>query len=391
MCTPTDDYRTRIDKASRWNVIFSDVDTRLHWLSDGASAILHFCRAYLSPELTPRHGSNHVLAQMSEFESKTAYGPKWAFSTLVDPRLRRVLLDLSSVEHKEKITHKNKGKEPERGDEEHSKEDTMTMNTFESLATRYFMYLEQAHDRASGVRRNKDLYVKVPWIDSDIVGFDFRSILRSDHDIAPKRFQLCSPARQWLKFAEQIDSINILGQNFGTLIELSPEIMPDTPGLCHQTTVPPRGRDYLVAPLAVLKTNAEPHKHTSTSVQLAHGFHWHNVKKTFCTCDSPPCRPLSLVKLQTKPVKEDSSIKRGHPIFDTHPRGAIIFDQDDYKEPESEASSLSMSAHSGDLSRTSVSPVSTRTSDSSGSQRFRSVKGIARGLLPKKKKTDETE
>lgn len=79
MRTLTDDYRTRIDKASRWNVIFSDVETRLHWLSDGASAILHFCRAYLSLELTPRHGSADILAQISQFEDNTAYEPEWAF------------------------------------------------------------------------------------------------------------------------------------------------------------------------------------------------------------------------------------------------------------------------------------------------------------------------
>ena len=257
------------------------------------------------------------------------------------------------------------------------------------------MYLEQAHDRAYGVRKNKDIYVKLPWIDSDIVGFDSISILRSDDFVEPRRLQLYPPVRQWLKFAEQIDSINIFGQEFGTLIELSPQTMPDTPGTCPQTIAPEEYRDSLVAPLAVLKAIAEPHRHTLNSIQLAPDLYWHNISESFCACDSQPCRRLSVVKLQSKPVKGEPGIKRDHPIFDTHAQGAIIFDQGDHKAPESEVSSVSVGVHSGESSRTSVSPVSTRTSESSGSHGSSSMKSVVWPLLPKKwkkkKKTDETE
>jgi hypothetical protein len=375
----TDNYRDCIDKASRWNVIFSDTETRLHWLSDGASAILHFCKAYLSPGQTPRHGSHDILAQIRPFEAKEAYGPDWAFEVLVDPDLRRIPMHVSSVDHKDRSTHKD-------ASEERSREETTTWGTFQSLAEKFFMYLEQAHDRASNIRLSKDIYIKMSFLRSEIVGFDFKSILQGDSCVEPKRFKLATPAQTWLDFSTQIDSINILGSNFGTLIRPSVPVTPFTPQRCAQLSEPPKGRDYLVAPLSVLRIIAERHRnHTQTSVQLTDTLYWHDVNGSFqgCTCKSQPlsrCRWL-VGELHSKAadvVKE--GIKREHPIFAEHGKAAIIFGHESnvlHKSPSSSASSAAQS--DGSLAIAASSP-STRTSDSSGSRRSGSFTSARRKL-----------
>jgi ABC-type ATPase involved in cell division len=40
-----EDYTKNIDEAMQWKVILSDTETQQHWLADGASVILHLCRA----------------------------------------------------------------------------------------------------------------------------------------------------------------------------------------------------------------------------------------------------------------------------------------------------------------------------------------------------------
>jgi hypothetical protein len=262
----TDPWRDRIDDASRWNVVFSETRTRLHWLSDGASAILHLCRAYLSPELTPRHGSDEILAEIQHLENKTAYGPEWAFQTLLDPKWCQIPMDVLSMEHKEKTTHKPHS--TQNGSKERLIEETATRGNFQGLAEKYYKYLEQAHDGVSRVRLDKDLYIKIPWLNSEVIGLEFMSILRGERCVEPRRFRLSEPAHAWLKLTRQIDCINILGSNFGTLIEPSQHATSPTPQLCAHVARAPQGHDYLVAPLAVLKTIAERKwsSHTKTSV-----------------------------------------------------------------------------------------------------------------------------
>ena len=152
---------------------------RLHWLTDGASAVLHLCNAYLSPRLTPQQGSDDIRREIREIEEKVDPGPDWAYETLC--KLRKVKI-ASSTEEKDKVTRK------EDGTRERVTEEITTWYTFQNLAEDYFKYLEQAHDRASIMRRSKDIYL--PDMEAQIIGFDFKSILQSENEVVPRRFPL---------------------------------------------------------------------------------------------------------------------------------------------------------------------------------------------------------
>jgi hypothetical protein len=335
-------------------------------------------------------GSDEILAQIAPFERKDLFGSQRAFETLTNPDLMRIPTDVASFEHKVKSTRKSGSQQLEFV--EHSTEDTTTHNTFQALVERFYRYLEQAHDRASIVRRSKDVYIEMPGQQPEIVGFDFLSILNSDDCVEPVKFGLCTTAKEWLQFAKQIDSINIMGQNFGSLIESAAQDVPNTPQHCSQTSIKPR-LDYLIAPISILRTIAQPRTHTLTSVQLTSKLYWHSVDKSFCTCKSPPCGRLRVVKLEPKsasPVKDEQSIKGKHLVFNTHSRGAIIFGQDDCRTQGSDSSSAATSVQSEPSPGTPSSTLSTRTSGSSRSHPFDNLSSLVRGMF-NKTKTNDTE
>jgi hypothetical protein len=348
----THTYEDCIDRARRWNVIFSDTTTKLHWLADGASTILHLCKAYLSPGRDPRRGSDDTLRRVREAESSLAHGPRWAYDTLVSMELRQICLDVSNVEMKAKMTRKVASFNQVQN--EASIEGTSSLSTFQGLAEKYFRYLEQLYDRASNTRMCKDVYLTHLVQRSEVEGFDFLDVLEGEGWIHPKRLKLEKPAQAWLALATRLGSINLLGADFGSLVKRKQADKPNQ-GQCGMELAPFEGRDYLVAPMSVLKSVARRGtKHTRDSIQLSEDTYWHNARSSFAVCQcgykSPSSRCTSLVHTlrdkPAKPAKDETPIRREHPVFDEYSTGAIIFgrEQNMLMKPSARSPQLDLAA-----------------------------------------------
>jgi hypothetical protein len=131
---------------------------------------------------------------------------------------------------------------------------------------------------------------KAPEIDlvrqgNNVVGFEFVDLLRQS-TVMPHTLHLDNGARAWHEYAENWNAINIIGAGFGELLRPTP-IQDANAGGCGRDLAAPRGRDYLMAPLCVLKEGIDRFRHTRDCAQVSHRLYWSDTERCFGSC---PCR-----------------------------------------------------------------------------------------------------
>jgi hypothetical protein len=312
----TDDYVQSMGAAVRMEVILSDSVTRQHWLADGASVILHFCRAWLS-QPHPGFAPEGVADKL--WSCQDAGAPSESLAVLTSVANRELELYISHVKHVSIPT--KSGAHLEAAVERQ-------WYLLQDLAHRFFKWIEQIRDRASKSRHSAD--IDLIRQGKQIIGFEFMDLLRGDHRIEPCVLELGAGAATWLPYARSTDTVHIFGSGFGKLVQ--PILTTgDTRYRCGQQWAAPRDADYLVAPLSVLKETIERFRHTSTCVQLSHGLHWWNVDEAFRDCECQRLRPsrrcTSLVKKLHGARPEESRTQtsaRLPMIFARCPTAAII-------------------------------------------------------------------
>jgi hypothetical protein len=274
-----------MDAAVRVEVILSDSDTRQHWLADGASVILHLCRAWLSqPHLGYAPGD--VADKL--WSPQEAGAPSESLDVLTSLKNRELELYVS---HVKSVSIPSKSGIPLEAAVERQ------WYVLQDLAHRYFKWIEQIRDRASKSRHSAD--IDLIRQGNKIIGFEFMDLLRGDSRIEPCVLELGAGAVAWLSYARSTDTVHIFGSGFGELVKPI-STTGNSHYRCGQQSAAPRDVDYLIAPLSVLKETKERFRHTSTCVQLSHGLHWWNVDEAFCDCQCQRLRPsgrcTSLVK-----------------------------------------------------------------------------------------------
>jgi hypothetical protein len=274
-----------MDAAVRMEVILSDSDTRQHWLADGASVILHLCRAWLSqPHLGYAPGD--VADKL--WSPQEAGAPSESLDVLTSLKNRELELYVS---HVKSVSIPSKSGIPLEAAVERQ------WYVLQDLAHRYFKWIEQIRDRASKSRHSAD--IDLIRQGNKIIGFEFMDLLRGDSRIEPCVLELGAGAVAWLPYARSTDTVHIFGSGFGELVKPI-STTGNSHYRCGQQSAAPRDVDYLIAPLSVLKETKERFRHTSTCVQLSHGLHWWNVDEAFCDCQCQRLRPsgrcTSLVK-----------------------------------------------------------------------------------------------
>jgi hypothetical protein len=302
--------------AVRMEVILSDSETRQHWLADGASVILHFCRAWLS-QPHPGFAPEGVADKL--WSCQDAGAPSESLAVLTSVANRELELYISHVKHMSIPT--KSGAHLEAAVERQ-------WYLLQDLAHRFFKWIEQIRDRASKSRHSAD--IDLIRQGKQIIGFEFMDLLRGDHRIEPCVLELGAGAATWLPYARSTDTVHIFGSGFGELVQ--PILTTgDTRYRCGQQWAAPRAADYLVAPLSVLKETIERFRHTSTCVQLSHGLHWWNVDEAFRDCECQRLRPsrrcTSLVKKLHGARPEESRTQtsaRLPMIFARCPTAAIV-------------------------------------------------------------------
>jgi hypothetical protein len=276
----TENYVKNVEEAARFKVILSDSDTKQHWLADGCSVILHLTRAWLSGRYA-RNAPEGIVIE----SATTAAGPSRSYATLASGKNRQIPLYI------DKYTCEGKESVPAEGSQDSqptvpAPEEPTSKHAYfllEDQAQYYYHWLEQILDRMDRVR-------KAPEIDlirqgNNVVGFEFVDLLR-ESTVMPHTLHLDNGARAWHEYAENWNAINIIGAGFGELLRPTP-IQDANAGGCGRDLAAPRGRDYLMAPLCVLKEGIDRFRHTRDCAQLSHGQYWFDAERCFGNC---PCR-----------------------------------------------------------------------------------------------------
>lgn len=306
-----------MDAATRMGVVISDSTTRQHWLADGASVVLHLCRAWLSK---PHPGYAPEEASVKLWSPESTGSPSTSLATLTSIDNRELELYISHVKHLTK---------PSAGGTDLEVVTEKQWFLLQDLAHRYFKWLEQIRDRANKMRHSADFDLIRQG--NRVIGFEFRDLLRGDSHVEPCVLELRASAGVWLPYARDTDTVHILGSGFGELIQ--PEATTGKLRMdCGQRLMAPRDVDYLMAPLSVLREGMERLQHTSTCAQLSHGLYWWNIDEVFqkCQCKrlGPSARCTSLVKkLHGKCLEGASSTRAPNclpTVFERCPTGAII-------------------------------------------------------------------
>jgi hypothetical protein len=322
----TEDYVKNMDAATRLKVVLSDSETRQHWLADGASVVLHFCRAWLSKTHTryaPEGIDEQVRCPRSAAGPASA-GPLASFDTLVSPENRILQLYMSDIKRKSKASS------PKSNAVSSTDEFTIEQEWFllQHQAQYYYHWLEQIHDRMSNIRHSANVDLIRPG--NKVIGFEFKDLLRGDSPVESYTFELADGAKAWLPYVRGVDAVHIHGANFGQLIRPK-AAQNDQPNSCGQSLAAQREKDFLIAPLSVLKEGIERFKHTDTCAQLAHGVYWYNVDQALqgCNCQrvhsSGRCKALVRKLYDKCPANHHSHASARIPsIFEEYPTGAII-------------------------------------------------------------------
>lgn len=173
---------------------------------DGATAILHLCRAWLSPKHIP-YGAKDKVASIWSPQYRNSLDASYETLMNDDNRKLQLLVATESTTKRVKISGTNAITE--------STEITETSWCFENLAQQMFHILEQVRDRTKSRNPSTiDLHLK----NRTLVGFDFLDLLRENGPVQPLSRQLQHGADEWLNMCTKLGTINLLSSNFGELI-----------------------------------------------------------------------------------------------------------------------------------------------------------------------------
>jgi hypothetical protein len=275
----TENYVKNVEEAARFKVILSDSDTKQHWLADGCSVILHLTRAWLSGRYTRNAPKGITIKTKS---AKAAAGPQRSYETLTSGENRELQLYTAKHTHKESVSAEGSQSSSEKSTAEHS------YFLLEDQAQYYYHWLEQVRDRMVLARRSPE--IDLIRQGNHVIGFEFIDLLR-ESSVEPCTLELGNGARAWHDYAKDWDAIHIIGAGFGELLRPVSEQSTSQDG-CGRDLAAPRDRDYLMAPLCVLKEGIDRFRHTRDCVQLSRGLYWSDAERCFgsCACRSSRIR-----------------------------------------------------------------------------------------------------
>ena len=311
--------------ASEMNTLFYDTDTQKAWLVDGATALLHVSRAWLSSSYA-RFIPKGTIDQFTH--SAASDGRQSALDALVLPKNRHLKLFSEKKWTTETLqdTSTNGSTKIDKCKE--------TWWCWEDLVQLKWNVFEQIHDHVVRLKTSPDTQLQVPFTSKALEGFDIIDLLSDNSQIRPRMIDLQSSAGNWLDVAMQNETINIFGSGFGDLIAPDISTIPKDQHPCGRNSAVPEGLDYLAAPLYVLKDIAFRHRtRKNGSVSLGPSSYWVDPETNLghCACatkkkDKRKC-VVSLSQLHSLPVsfckKRQQDVKID--IFTSHPLGAVIF------------------------------------------------------------------
>jgi len=274
----TENYVKNVEEAARFKVILSDSDTKQHWLADGCSVILHLVRAWLSGKYA-RNAPEGIANKIQS--AKAAAGPQRSYEVLTSGENRGIQLYIGKHTYKESAPAAGSKLTPEKSTSEHA------YFLLEDQAQYYYHWLEQIRDRMVLARHSPE--ISLIRQGNNVVGFEFIDLLR-ESSVEPCTLELGNGARAWREYAKDWDAIHIIGAGFGELLRPIAEHGAGQGG-CGRDLSAPRDRDYLMAPLCVLREGIDRFRHTRDCAQLSRGLYWSDTERCFGSCPCLKSRP----------------------------------------------------------------------------------------------------
>jgi hypothetical protein len=252
----TGTYDQEISWAGTLSVVLYDVKAKRGWLVDGASVILHICRAQATQE--PYSDNKNFILNLHHNERQV----KAAEKTLKDERnWGTVLFENRDANFGESTTTEKRFR-------------------FKDLVRNNWHILEQIQDHQYDKLSGPGMPLR--FTDRDMLeGFGFVNIVKEERRIRPRVAILESSGRSWVDFTREIAAVTIMGSNFGELIV--PNLDPTTDSICRHWQHVVTGRDYLVAPVSLLKKICDSIEDSDGSrpFELAKGIYWHQGGELF--------------------------------------------------------------------------------------------------------------
>lgn len=308
-----------MDCAGDMNVVFYDTSSRQAWLVDGASALLHMSRAWLSSRHA-RYAPPDVVDQF--LHSEDLNGRESALQSLIRRENRKLRLFAQSEIKVET------SRDPKTGEPSQAKKTVETWWCFQDLVELKWHILEQIHDHLVNLRTSPTSDLRLPFGKQHIEGFEFVDVLSGKSPIRPKSAELKSSSGDWLEFTTNANAINIFGSDFGDLVMPSANV-DNRNQSCGRYAPSPPDLDYLTAPVSVLRQISEAYsKSKGECVRLGSSTYWTDPTSSFesCSCLHASCA-VNVVRFHSSPArlrKGKESLCRKN-IFAQYPRGAVIF------------------------------------------------------------------
>ncbi|PPJ57447.1 hypothetical protein CBER1_04400 [Cercospora berteroae] len=291
-------YEQTINITAKWTALMYDTAECRGWLLDGATALLHMCRAAMTHPDAPEIGRGLPKSPVDAFTYAGA-------STDAKDILR-------DKQNRELIIYDDKEKPW----------------TFEDLVLQHWSTFEEMKSHHFKLRagETKQWEVSNP-LSRRLEGFGFVDILTRE-PCMPRYHSLSNQASQWLQFTTQCGAINILGSGFGDLIA-------PLAGCKKTLQSLPCGHDLIAAPVGLLHRIARRIGMVSvSSIELCDGVYWNDPLRSFasdpCQCIESSQKDLmwrcggGVTNLEGRAAENKSKRRRLVDTMSDYSRGAII-------------------------------------------------------------------
>jgi hypothetical protein len=255
-------YENHIGAASKITVLFYSSHDRRSWLLDGASALVHLARAWLTSRAT-EHGTSRAISQLKYIADNG--GRSSALKILRENQEVKIFEETTEVqetsstaesmsEHDNPSTDSGymSGAGSTSPETRRSIKRTTSQWTYKSLVIDLWHNLEAMKAKLVQLEQHgPELSVRFPSTSPILTGWDVRDFLDGTTPLEPRFVKLKSEGKHWNKFTKEIFSVPLMAKSFHDLI-----LPGNGSQVCQSASTLPAGRDLLAVPLSILLLTA---------------------------------------------------------------------------------------------------------------------------------------
>lgn len=255
-------YDHHIGDASNMTVLFYSSLDRRGWLLDGASALVHLARAWLTSKKA-EHETSGAIGQLHYIKDN---GGRLAAMKVLRENQKVIIFEDTTEVHETSIPaetsseHDNpstdsgymSGTGSASTEIKRSTKRTTSQWTYKALIIDLWRNLEAMKAKLVQLKQHgPEVGVRWPSTSPELTGWDVSDFLTGHTPLEPRSIELRREGKAWNKFTKEIFSVPLMAESFGDLI------LPD-PGsqVCQSADMLPAKRDLLAVPVSVLLLTA---------------------------------------------------------------------------------------------------------------------------------------